>query len=438
MTFVERSEGAAPIDSILENLEDRWFFGSGTQTSPNAENIAASSIPKSSPLHVSASEPNLRSRLAGQSARRFGGTRTQAQGSPANKAPRGLIRRVSSAEPLDPGTASKAAAPTDVAGIPTTARPPRPPAPSRASARTAPKHHRAKDYEERRKAWRSRLEAAMAAPRVYTVPALPPRSTTTGTAGTAGKGPSIYVQSPVSGSPRPSLGPGDDHVNLPGLPYHASHAVPALWEGHSAESAPHDFASLSDSALLLFLQQAGVLLSPNESDTMSHERLVEIAAASRAAWEVERIIVGCSIPEDILRVPRGCTDLAALKAAWKKLAFHVHPDKCPAEGAADAMAIAKDAFELLVLRADLPTGDDGGATRDTGGGNSVGVPMSSSRMRDLSNNGAEEGIDGRNKAAHVPQQEERPLPHMPAQPPQPFKVRVKLKAVARQNPNVQS
>ena len=171
----------------------------------------------------------------------------------------------------------------------------------------------------------------------------------------------------------------------------------------------------------------------------SHEHLVEIACTARAAWEVERIIVGCALPEDILRVPRGSrTDLTVLKAAWKKLAFHVHPDKCRAVGSADAMAIARDAFELLMLRADVSNSEEHiklagiqgntSSYRNSASGNTTadfkpyGPPVHGTE--DL---GATE--DSRCKiSTEVGRSEDYKLPPLP---PQPLKVRVKLKAVAK-------
>jgi DnaJ-class molecular chaperone len=86
---------------------------------------------------------------------------------------------------------------------------------------------------------------------------------------------------------------------------------------------------------------------------MNHAELVTTAQNSKAAWEVERIVVGCSLPEQILRVQKSdCTDPVLLKAAWKKVAFQVHPDRCSADGASVAMAIAKDAFDILAWRAE--------------------------------------------------------------------------------------
>jgi hypothetical protein len=136
-----------------------------------------------------------------------------------------------------------------------------------------------------------------------------------------------------------------------------------VWIGHSSDQAPQDFSVLDDDALKRFLQQAGAsaaaitttttTATPATTAGMNHEELVSAARSSRGAWEVERIVVGCSLPEQVLRVQKSDrTDPVVLKAAWKKLAFQVHPDRCSAEGASVAMAIAKDAFDILAWRAE--------------------------------------------------------------------------------------
>ncbi len=42
------------------------------------------------------------------------------------------------------------------------------------------------------------------------------------------------------------------------------------------------------------------------------------------------MIVACTWPEEVLRVPRKCADAAALKAAYRRVSIAVHPDKCSA------------------------------------------------------------------------------------------------------------
>lgn len=50
----------------------------------------------------------------------------------------------------------------------------------------------------------------------------------------------------------------------------------------------------------------------------------------RGAWEVDRVIVACVWPEEVLRVPRRCSDTALLRTAYKRVSMAVHPDKCHA------------------------------------------------------------------------------------------------------------
>ena len=42
------------------------------------------------------------------------------------------------------------------------------------------------------------------------------------------------------------------------------------------------------------------------------------------------MIVACTWPEEVLRVPRKCADAALLKAAYRRVSIAVHPDKCSA------------------------------------------------------------------------------------------------------------
>lgn len=54
------------------------------------------------------------------------------------------------------------------------------------------------------------------------------------------------------------------------------------------------------------------------------------------------MIVACVWPEEVLRVPRKCGDPSALRAAYRRVSMAVHPDKCGAAGASDAMSIVAD------------------------------------------------------------------------------------------------
>lgn len=135
-----------------------------------------------------------------------------------------------------------------------------------------------------------------------------------------------------------------------------AHPVPLVWQGFQSWMPPQHLDTLTTDELRRFLQQAG---RPADQ-TAGREALLTAAHTARSAWEVERIVVGCGMPEDVLRVARGCVDPVALKAAWRKVAMAVHPDKCHADGAADAMAIAHDAYEMLALRAGPAAASDAG------------------------------------------------------------------------------
>lgn len=59
------------------------------------------------------------------------------------------------------------------------------------------------------------------------------------------------------------------------------------------------------------------------------------------------MIVACVWPEQVLRVPRKCSDQTVLRLAYRHLSRQVHPDKNHAAGAADAMGIAADCYAML-------------------------------------------------------------------------------------------
>jgi len=341
-------------ESLTASLEDRWF---GISSSSLRHSAASSSdLQNSNPEHMekaldaSPSAPNLRQRAS----LKTGHLRRKSAAGDLNvtkKPPREHIRRASTSSIDLPQHGSIVNAPDaaqpPIDGTVTRAppgRPPRPEAPSRASARTLLKKQNAKDYVERRKAWRARLEATMAAPRLYTATVPVPSS-----ARPIGSR-AASVQSTPSGSPKqqsPISKADADVVDPP--------AVPAVWVGYSSDRAPEDFSALDDDALQRFIQQAGssITTQPLSVAAMSREELVAMARSSRGAWEVERIVVGCSLPEHILRVQKSeCTDPLLLKTAWKKIVFLVHPDRCWADGANVAMAIAKDAFDILAWRAE--------------------------------------------------------------------------------------
>jgi hypothetical protein len=374
------------FESVEKAFDDIWFGGIGA-SSLRHHAASSSDLQNSNPervtdtLHASPSAPNLRQR----STLKTGHLRRRAGDLGATEKPhRGHVRRASTSSidlggngivnapseaqnPLNDtfGAAQAPPPPSQALG-----RPPRPDAPSRASARSILKQQTTKDYAERRKAWRARLEATMAAPRLYTatVP-VPPSARATGSRAAS-------VQSTPSGSPKPpySLLEGKD-TDTSDHP-----TVPAVWVGHSSDHAPQDFSILDDDALRRFLQQAGSMSPPKSSPTtpsllsieaMSHEELVATARSVKGAWEVERVVVGCSLPEQILRVKKSeCTDPVLLKAAWKKLALQIHPDRSKVELASVAVAIAKDAFDILAWRAEQYQAAGGASNKTENGGTS--------------------------------------------------------------------
>lgn len=354
-------------ETFTASLEDRWFGIASSSLRRSA--TSSSDLQNSNPehvvetLHASPSAPNLRQRSTLKTGHLRRKPMTGEALNATEKLPRAHFHRASTSfvdlsqhdgtlnapaatQPPINGTATQAPPPLQGLG-----RPPRPDAPSRSSARTLLKTQNTKDYAERRKAWRARLEATMAAPRLYTatVP-VPSAARSTGSRAAS-------VQSTPSGSPKPQspLSKADaDDGDYPTQPHPA---VPAVWVGHSSDRAPDDFSALDDEALKRFLQQAGSSIAgsppPTGAAATSREELVAAARSSKGAWEVERIVVGCSLPEHVLRIQKNdWKDPLLLKAAWKKLAFQVHPDRCSADGASIAMAIAKDAYDILAWRAE--------------------------------------------------------------------------------------
>ena len=346
------------VPNVVDNLNHNWFFGFPSSSKQTTKHNNTTATSQQSSLHVSASEPSLSRFATAEKTRRSSSF---------------VRRRNASTDALDTTAASSSGAGTSSNARPPSARPPRP------EGRSTQKH---RDYAERRNAWRSRLEAAIAPPppKIYTVQ-IPSRSrgpSVTSTPSGSPKPPSIQLNGGGGGdggSPSP-IPPKPPPMPLPGS-YSHHHAIPAVWINHSADHAPVDFNLLSPDALKLFLQQAHTTTTaaaaaaprpaPGEVKQQQDQlqqlqcidnnnnmfaALVAAAHACRTSWEVERIVVGCALPEDVLRVPRGCSDCSVLKGAWKKVALVVHPDRCAAEGAADAMAIAKDAFELLMMRAE--------------------------------------------------------------------------------------
>ena len=209
---------------------------------------------------------------------------------------------------------------------------------------------RQQKYADRRKAWHERLEAmkrkaaegaaagappaaAPAARRLVSTHVSIPARRASSQAGTPGSSP----------KPPPVLGAGAPPP--PPLPHSAAPPppdVPAAWQGWQTAEAPASFGSCTREQLARFLEQAGWGGDGSTHDAgrcLSHEALAAAARDARPQWEVDRILLACSWPEEVLRVPRGCADAALLKAAWRRVSVGVHPDRNRAEGANDAMAV---------------------------------------------------------------------------------------------------
>ena len=166
----------ANYETLTSWLENGWF---GTEPSSLRHGVASSSdLQNNNPehvaetLHASPSAPNLRQR----STLKTGHLRRKPAADQiltTEKPPRGHIRRASTSSinlSNDANIPATSQAPTNAKttdaiqhqpapppqGI---GRPPRPDAPSRSSARSFLKPQNTKDYAERRRAWRARLEA---------------------------------------------------------------------------------------------------------------------------------------------------------------------------------------------------------------------------------------------------------------------------------------
>jgi hypothetical protein len=100
--------------------------------------------------------------------------------------------------------------------------------------------------------------------------------------------------------------------------------------------APADFNACSEGELRRFLAQAGRGDAAPGASMEGPLSAVDLAAAAREcrnAWEVERIMVACQWPQEVLRVPRHAEPVV-LKAAYRRVSIAVHPDKNMAGGAA--------------------------------------------------------------------------------------------------------
>lgn len=256
--------------------------------------------------------------------------------------------------------------------------------PAKPSAKQGPSQQRS--YQERRKLWRDRLEQAKAKAekRIAAVVA---------GAVSAGGEPLQWAGVQLGGQPgtkrpfsrhvnipRAANRPGSSHTTPSGSPRKGgtfqaqppseagpkrhgprpkagSHSPPTeflqtphIWQGFEMAEAPSDFGACSEEDLVRFLRQAG--RSPSSSSyggrPLAGGELVSAAREARNAWEVERIMVACQWPQEVLRVTREA-EHAALKAAYRRVSMQVHPDKNTAVGASDAMSIVADAFNMLAL-----------------------------------------------------------------------------------------
>ncbi|PRW60148.1 Purple acid phosphatase 15 [Chlorella sorokiniana] len=226
----------------------------------------------------------------------------------------------------------------------------------------------AASYAARRQAWRQRIDAIKA----KQASRRDAGGSDAAAAPAAGAGPgshrvfSKHVAIPVGhggvGSGRAGSTAGSQHGTPYGSPKRheplldAAGAalpqleLPAIWLGYQTAEPLADLAAASGDQLRRFLQQAGW---PAEAAAALPDQDVLAAAvrSARGAWEVERVIVACTWPEEVLRVPRKCTDAAVLKAAYRRVSMAVHPDKCSAEGASDAMSIVADCYATLLAAA---------------------------------------------------------------------------------------
>lgn len=285
------------------------------------------------------------------------------------------VRPSHAAPSLRPAAAAKTRAPLPPAAPTVTL--PRPATAGRVQRGSSVR--REQKYAERRSVWRERFEVAntkakadapaagglrpasgdsrkasrtafIPVPAVLTRPASRASSTSSHTTPSG---------SPKRDSPLHSEAAGQAGPKPPAL------STPDLWQGHQTSEAPANFAACEERELRLFLLQAGAAAAPSpmpggDVDAKSQRAealraLAATAAEAAGAWEVERVMA-CAWPEEVLRVPRGCRDLPALKAGFRRASRAVHPDKCKAVGAGDAMAVLAMCYNQLLLRADLNQG----------------------------------------------------------------------------------
>ncbi|PSC76948.1 50S ribosomal L9 [Micractinium conductrix] len=220
------------------------------------------------------------------------------------------------------------------------------------------------NYAERRQAWRQRIEAIKAKQASRATAAAgdaPPGAAAGNAAGSGSRVFSKHVAIPLTagGARGGGIAGGSTHGTPYGSPsrrelLHEAATLPQLeappvWQGFQTAEVPSDLGAASEEQLRRFLQQAG-WAAEAAAALPDHESLVAAAHAARGAWSVERIMA-CTWPEEVLRVPRKCADVAVLRAAYRRCSMAVHPDKCTAQGASDAFAILGDCYNVLLAAA---------------------------------------------------------------------------------------
>ncbi|EFN53351.1 hypothetical protein CHLNCDRAFT_137085 [Chlorella variabilis] len=209
-------------------------------------------------------------------------------------------------------------------------------------------------FQERRQAWRQRIEAIKAKQASRAAAGGSSDGAAAAAGGTRVYSKHIAIPIPIGGRAGGSAGAtpqGSPARREPLLDAIAASLpqleAPPVWQGFQTSEAPADMAAATDEQLQRFLHQAGWAQEAVWS-LADREALVLAARVSRGAWEVERVIVACVWPEEVLRVPRKCGDPSALRAAYRRVSMAVHPDKCGAAGASDAMSIVADCYAMLV------------------------------------------------------------------------------------------
>jgi hypothetical protein len=205
-----------------------------------------------------------------------------------------------------------------------------------------------RSFEERRRAWRSRLDAAKQGVAVgsgCTAACLRQpshqadhqksgASSATGHRGVTFSVPILSAsrRSSAAASPSPSPKPSPPKsaplgAHTPSCSAFEAHEVPPEWRGCAGAECPIDFAALTDADLHRFLRQAGCDAAADAAGApLAGPALVLAAREARGAWEVARVATACCTPEEVLRLSSGRGgDAAALRAAFKKVAVHVHP-----------------------------------------------------------------------------------------------------------------